>query len=46
MFYLTEEERKLVDRAASAERRRVSSFIAKAAVEAAERIVARQPRNS
>lgn len=37
--YLTDEERTLVDEAAAAERRSVSSFIANAAVEAAERIV-------
>ena len=42
--YLTEEERTLVDDAAAAERRSVSSFIANAAVEAAERIVDRRPR--
>jgi uncharacterized protein (DUF1778 family) len=44
--YLTEEERTLVDRAAAAERRSVSSFIANAAVDAAERIVARHSRRS
>ena len=43
--YLTEEERRLVDRAAELERRSVSSFIANAAVGAAERIVAR-PKKS
>jgi uncharacterized protein (DUF1778 family) len=36
---LTDEERMLVDEAAAAERRSVSSFIANAAVEAAERVV-------
>lgn len=39
--YLTDEERRLVDEAAASERRSVSSFIAHAAVEAAERIVKR-----
>jgi uncharacterized protein (DUF1778 family) len=34
--YLTDDERILVDQAAAAERRSVSSFIANAAVEAAE----------
>jgi hypothetical protein len=42
--YLTEEERRLVDQAAASERRSVSSFVANAAVEAAERIVSRPPR--
>jgi integrase len=42
--YLTEDERRLVDEAAASERRSVSSFIANAAVEAAERIVRRPPR--
>lgn len=44
--YLTEEERRLVDEAAASERRSVSSFIANAAVEAAERIVRRPPRKN
>jgi len=44
--YLTEEERTLVDQAAAAERRSISSFIANAAVEAAERIIARPPRRN
>jgi hypothetical protein len=44
--YLTEEERMLVDQAAAAERRSVSSFIANTAVEAAARIVGRHPRRS
>ncbi|MGO9347176.1 MAG: DUF1778 domain-containing protein [Terriglobales bacterium] len=44
--YLTEEERTLVDQAAAAERRSVSSFIANAAVKAAERIIDRHPRRS
>ena len=44
--YLTEEERTLVDQAATAERRSVSSFIANAAVDAAERIVDRHLRKS
>jgi Protein of unknown function (DUF1778) len=39
--YLTERERTIVDQAAVTERRSVSSFIANAAVEAAERILAR-----
>jgi uncharacterized protein (DUF1778 family) len=43
--YLTNGERKLVDQAASLERRSVSSFIANAAVEAAERTVARRPKS-
>jgi hypothetical protein len=43
--YLAEEERTLIDKAAAAERRSVSSFIANAAVEAAERIVARHRRS-
>jgi uncharacterized protein (DUF1778 family) len=42
--YLTEDERKLVDQAATAERRSVSSFIANAAVKAAERIVGRHAK--
>ena len=42
--YLTEEERRLVDEAAASERRSISSFIANAAVEAAERIVSRAQR--
>jgi len=42
--YLTEEERRLVDEAAASERRSVSSFIANAAVEAAERIISRPSR--
>jgi hypothetical protein len=42
--YLTDEERRLVDKAATAERRSVSSFVANAAVEAAERIVTRNSR--
>jgi hypothetical protein len=42
--YLTEDERKLVDEAAALERRSVSSFIANAAVEAAERVVSRPAR--
>jgi uncharacterized protein (DUF1778 family) len=42
--YLTEEERTLVDQAAAKERRSVSSFIANAAVEAAERVVDRQAK--
>lgn len=37
--YLTEEERKVIDRAAAAERRSVSSFIANAAVDAAARVI-------
>jgi uncharacterized protein (DUF1778 family) len=44
--YLTEEERTLVDEAAATERRSVSSFIANAAVEAAERIADRRPKRS
>lgn len=39
--YLTEEERSLVDQAAATERRSVSSFIANAAVEAAQRALSR-----
>lgn len=39
--YLTERERTLVDQAAVTERRSISSFIANAAVEAAERLLAR-----
>jgi uncharacterized protein (DUF1778 family) len=39
--YLTEEERSLLDEAAAAERRSVSSFIANAAIEAAERLITR-----
>ena len=39
LVYLTQEERTIIDQAAAAERRSVSSFIANAAVEAAERIV-------
>ncbi len=42
--YLTEEERTLVDQAAGKERRSVSSFIANAAVEAAQRIVDRHSK--
>ena len=42
--YLTQEERTLIDKAAATERRSVSSFIAKAAVEAAERIAAKPGR--
>jgi uncharacterized protein (DUF1778 family) len=42
--YLTEEERTLVDHAAASERRSVSSFIANAAVEAAERILIRHQK--
>jgi len=37
--YLTEQERTVIDRAAAAERRSVSSFIANAAVEAANRVI-------
>jgi uncharacterized protein (DUF1778 family) len=37
--YLTEEERNLIDRAAAAERRSVSSFIANAAVDAAAKVI-------
>lgn len=44
--YLTDEERKLVDQAATVERRSVSSFIANAAVDAAERIITRHSRKS
>jgi uncharacterized protein (DUF1778 family) len=44
--YLTEEERKLIDQAAASERRSISSFIANAAVEAAERIVTRHSKKS
>ncbi len=44
--YLTEEERMFVDKAAAAERRSVSSFIAKAAVEAAERTLDRHLKNN
>lgn len=39
LVYLTEEERNVIDRAAAAERRSVSSFIANAAVEAATRVI-------
>jgi uncharacterized protein DUF1778 len=44
--YLTDEERRLVDHAAASERRSVSSFIANAAVEAAERLINRNPKKS
>ncbi len=37
--YFTDQERQAIDEAASLERRSVSSFIANAAVEAAERIL-------
>jgi len=37
--YLTEEERNVIDHAADAERRSVSSFIANAAVDAAKRVI-------
>jgi uncharacterized protein (DUF1778 family) len=43
--YLTEDERKLVDQAAASERRSISSFIANAAVEAAERILKRSSKH-
>src|SRR5215469_13273541 len=39
LVYLTQEERLTIDQAAAAERRSVSSFIANAAVEAAERVI-------
>jgi uncharacterized protein (DUF1778 family) len=44
--YLTEEERDLVDQAATSERRSVSSFIANAAVKAAEQIVTRKSKKT
>jgi uncharacterized protein (DUF1778 family) len=44
--YLTEEERTLIDQAAAAERRSVSSFMANAAVEAAERIARHTKKKS
>jgi hypothetical protein len=40
--YFTDEERKLVDSAADAERRSISSFVANAAIAAAEDIHSRQ----
>jgi len=40
--YFTDEERKLVDSAADAERRSISSFVANAAIAAAEQIQSRQ----
>ena len=43
--YLAEAERTLIDQAAAAERRSISSFIANAAVEAAERIVGRRRKS-
>jgi len=43
--YLADQERDLVDEAASLERRSVSSFIANAAVEAAERVVTQRRSN-
>lgn len=38
-MYFTVEERKLVDRAANLDRRSISSFIANAAIAAAEKIL-------
>jgi len=43
--YLADHERDLVDEAASLERRSVSSFIAHAAVQAAERVVTQRHSN-
>jgi uncharacterized protein (DUF1778 family) len=40
--YFTNEERKLVDSAADAERRSISSFVANAAIAAAEDVQSRQ----
>ncbi len=42
--YFTDEERKLVDSAADAERRSISSFVANAAIAAAEQIQSRQSK--
>ena len=44
--YLTSEERRLIDEAAASERRSISSFIANAAVEAAERVVRRASKKA
>jgi uncharacterized protein (DUF1778 family) len=38
LVYFTEEERKIVDAAAAAERRSISSFVANAAIKAAEQV--------
>jgi len=40
--YFTDEERELVDGAAEAERRSISSFVANAAIAAAEQVQTRQ----
>jgi hypothetical protein len=40
--YFTDEERKLVDSAADAERRSISSFVANAAISAAEAVQSKQ----
>ena len=44
--YLTSEERRLIDEAAASERRSISSFIANAAVEAAELAVSRSSKKT
>ncbi|MBZ5686247.1 MAG: DUF1778 domain-containing protein [Acidobacteriia bacterium] len=44
LVYFTQSERKLVDRAADLERRSISSFVANAAIVAAEQIVAKRDR--
>src|SRR4051812_19181401 len=44
--YLTNEERRLIDEAAASERRSISSFIANAAVEAAEHVVSRSSKKA
>ncbi|HKV82099.1 MAG TPA: DUF1778 domain-containing protein [Candidatus Sulfotelmatobacter sp.] len=44
LVYFTQAERELVDKAADLERRSVSSFVANAAIIAAERTVAKRER--
>jgi hypothetical protein len=45
LVYFTEEERKIVDAAAAAERRSISSFVANAAIIAAEHVIPLTKRN-
>ena len=44
LVYFTQAERELVDQAAELERRSISSFVANAAILAAERLVAKRSR--
>ena len=46
LVYFTEDERRLIDAAAKAERRSISSFIANAAIIAAQKVATPKPRRT